>query len=664
MTTREDAARARAEGMAARADRPRQRRSADGGPALARVTVSDAKVVRSNNGSSVARFSGYASVTETPYTVWDMFGEYVETVARGAWADTLSMDGLLVEFVANHGGLPMAHTRNATLTLTEDEHGLRVEADVDPSRHDVHDMLAAVERGDLAEMSFRFQIDAGEWSPDWEQFRITKVNMHRGDVSVVNFGANPHTHVDLPARADAAGDIEARDDSSAATDALGDEPPAAPPTEHEPERSAVMDDATVVEPAQVEPTPTPTAEVREDLTESLQARVADLEEQIRIRRNAEEAQRAMPHYDEVARVGAEERTYRPDQDPKGGQFVRDVITASLGDYAANERLARHMSEERTERGPQLARAAATSAFAGLVVPQYLTELVAPAAKAGRPFADAVRKLPLPADGMTVNISKITTATSTAVQTEGTSVSETDIDDTLLSPTVQTIAGSQTVTRQAVERGSGALEVVLEDLARNYSTTLDSTLLNQATNGLTNVATGITYTDTNPTAAELYPKVLQGIASVEAALLDQDPGDTIVVMHSRRWYWLQSQLSSTFPLIGQGFGVNVAGQVDGTSRYGSGFRGLLPSGTPVVVDNNITTTDGTGTNQDEIYFVSASEIFLWENPDAPMLIRTDTGPSVKSLGVDVVVYGYAAYTHVRRAHAYKIAGTGLVTPTWA
>ena len=47
----------------------------------------------------------------------------------------------------------------------------------------------------------------------------------------------------------------------------------------------------------------------------------------------------------------------------------------------------------------------------------------------------------------------------------------------------------------------------------------------------------------------------------------------------------------------------------------------------------------------------------------MLIRTDTGPTVKSLGVDVVVYGYAAYTHVRRAHAQKINGTGLILPTW-
>lgn len=363
------------------------------------------------------------------------------------------------------------------------------------------------------------------------------------------------------------------------------------------------------------------------------------------------------------RVGQEARTYRPDQDKRGGQFIRDVVMSNMGDFSAQERLSQHMAEERVERADWLQRVAGTTAFAGLVVPQYLTDLVSPAAKAGRPLANAMRKLPLPPDGMTVNLSRITTATTAAIQTQGNAVSETDIDDTLLTVNVQTIGGSQTVTRQAVERGTGALDVVLEDLARSYHTAVDSTILNQAATGLTNVATAIAYTDGTPTAAEMFPKLLAGPAAVEAALLDQSQGDIIAVMHSRRWYWIQSQLSSTFPLIGQGFGLNVAGTADNASKYGSGFRGFLPSGVPVIVDNNIATNLGVGTNEDEIYFVSVNESFLWEDPSAPMLIRTETGPSVKSLGVDVVLYGYAAYTFGRQPHAQKINGTGLVVPTF-
>ena len=89
-----------------------------------------------------------------------------------------------------------------------------------------------------------------------------------------------------------------------------------------------------------------------------------------------------PKYDEVARVGAEKRTYSPESDPKGKAFLADVVRGTVegfNDFEARERIARHMTEERVERGEQLTRAAGSAAFAGLVVPQYLTDLYAPAA---------------------------------------------------------------------------------------------------------------------------------------------------------------------------------------------------------------------------------------------------------------------------------------------
>ncbi|WP_405841614.1 phage major capsid protein [Streptomyces sp. NBC_01518] len=371
-----------------------------------------------------------------------------------------------------------------------------------------------------------------------------------------------------------------------------------------------------------------------------------------------------PAYDQVARVGQEERTYRPDQDRRGQHFERDVAAAFLGDYEARDRLARHMSEERVERGAQIeARAAGTGAFSGLVVPQYLTDLYAPAAAARRPFADACRSHDLPAQGMTVNISRITTATSTALQaSENTAVSATDIDDTLLTIPVQTIAGQQTLSRQSIERGAGVEPIVLDDLFRRYATTLDNTLLNQATTGLAASATTITYTSGSPTVVAAYPQVIAGLAGVEAAMLDMASGENIVVMHSRRWYWLQNGLSSTWPLISQ---PGIAAQMGGTNlgaTYGSGVRGVLPNGTPVIVDNNVVTNLGGATNQDEIYVADRNECHLWEDPSAPMYIRAEQ-PALASLGVLMVVYGYAAYTHSRYAQAQKITGTGLTAPTF-
>jgi hypothetical protein len=46
----------------------------------------------------------------------------------------------------------------------------------------------------------------------------------------------------------------------------------------------------------------------------------------------------------------------------------------------------------------------------------------------------------------------------------------------------------------------------------------------------------------------------------------------------------------------------------------------------------------------------------------MLIRAEQ-PAAASLGVLFVVYGYFAYTHARYSHAQKIAGTGLIAPSF-
>ena len=372
-----------------------------------------------------------------------------------------------------------------------------------------------------------------------------------------------------------------------------------------------------------------------------------------------------PAYDEVARVGQEKRTYSRDSDPKGMQFLRDVGAQFLRvDAEADDRLSRHMQEERVERGNLVARAAGSAAFSGLVVPQYLVDMFAPKARAGRPFADACRSHDLPEKGMTVNIAAVTTGTTVDDQAaENTAVSETDIDDTNISVPVRTAAGQATLSRQSIERGVGTEEVTIDDLIRAYSVNLDSKLLNTAAVGLSAVASSIAYTDGTPTGAELYPKLINGIANVEGLLLDQDPGDTIAVMHSRRWYWLQGQMTTSWPLFGQpGVGAQNAG-VNYAERYGSGFRGLLPNGTPVVVDNNIATNLGAGTNEDEIYLASQAECHLWEDPSAPMLIRAEQ-TKASTLGVLLVVYGYYAYLFNRRTHAQKVAGTGLITPVYA
>ncbi len=375
-----------------------------------------------------------------------------------------------------------------------------------------------------------------------------------------------------------------------------------------------------------------------------------------------------PAYDMLARVGYEQRTYRPDEDPRGIGFLKDVLSYFRGDPGAGQRLGRHQEEEAVERSRYLhpngpygqQRAVGTGAFTGLVVPQYLTELYAPAAANLRPLADIATHHDLPPDGMTVNISRITTGSSVAVQgTQNTPVSETNMADTLLTENVQTAAGQQTISRQAVDRGTGIDEVILQDLFNRYATALDAMLITQATTGLSANCATVTYTDAAPTVGALWPFIFQAASKGEQAFLSMAP-ITHVVMHTRRWNWAQSLVTTSWPFMGVGGLPVQQGALVVPNEYGTGaVRGVLSNGLKVVVDNNVPTT--TGGNEDELYVISANEVHLWEDPNAPLFIRSE-GVQAANLGVLLVVYGYFAYSVRRYASAHqKIFGTGTAAP---
>lgn len=166
--------------------------------------------VRAGKAKDEVSIEGYASVTEEGYTMSDWAGDYTEVVRQGAFAKTLS-ENPAVQLLLNHGGLSMAYTKAGSLRLAEDDHGLHIGADVNTQRHDVSDMVHALRDGDVDEMSFAFYVRRQQWSPDYDQRDILEVDIHKGDVSVVNFGANPATTVD----ARAAQLVEALDDESA-----------------------------------------------------------------------------------------------------------------------------------------------------------------------------------------------------------------------------------------------------------------------------------------------------------------------------------------------------------------------------------------------------------------------------------------------------------------
>ncbi len=174
-------------------------------PAQCRRTFSTRFEVRAKqDGTGGTRYEvdGYATVYQAPYSMRDSFGDYEETVRIGAGAKTLSENPDVV-FVFNHDGLPMARTKAGNLLLAEDSTGLHVSAPMlNGSVSLVRDMVTLIEDGVLDEMSFAFRVIRQEWSPDWMQRDIIEYSLHRGDVSVVTFGANPATSVGLRSESD------------------------------------------------------------------------------------------------------------------------------------------------------------------------------------------------------------------------------------------------------------------------------------------------------------------------------------------------------------------------------------------------------------------------------------------------------------------------------
>lgn len=195
MKTRLEAAQARGAAVRAPADRPSKRRgsAAPDAPQAARVRGVDLQL-REATEPHMLTFSGYASVTDHGYEMYDMFGPYTELVAPGAFATSLARADLDVPFVLAHDSLRrIARTLNGTLRLTEDDHGLAVDADLDERDADVAYIAPKLRSGLIDEMSFRFFITKGQWSPDWTEYHIEEVDIHRGDVAIVGYGANPAT---------------------------------------------------------------------------------------------------------------------------------------------------------------------------------------------------------------------------------------------------------------------------------------------------------------------------------------------------------------------------------------------------------------------------------------------------------------------------------------
>jgi phage head maturation protease len=76
----------------------------------------------------------------------------------------------------------------------QDSHGLHVDADLDGGDPEVQSLQRKYVRGELTgEMSFAFLCTDDSWDAKLERRTIRSVSIHKGDVSIVPFGASDAT---------------------------------------------------------------------------------------------------------------------------------------------------------------------------------------------------------------------------------------------------------------------------------------------------------------------------------------------------------------------------------------------------------------------------------------------------------------------------------------
>jgi HK97 family phage major capsid protein len=424
--------------------------------------------------------------------------------------------------------------------------------------------------------------------------------------------------------------------------------------------------------------------------DALQLRAADLEAEAardeaadRLARETVQTE-VRRHYDEVARVGQEPRTYTRDTARSGRSWFTDNYRAQYsGDRNASERLERHAREVEVE-GEMTARAVTTGSFAGLVVPQYLVDLAAPVLRAGRPLADICNRHDLPAEGQTLSIPRGTTGASVASQTaENTSVSNTDVAFSDLVVPVRTLSGRQEVSRQSLERGSNTDEILYLDLARAHAAQVDMQVINgTGSNGqfkgiLNTAGIGAATAFGAVADAKLLGRKIAGantsVASAGGGLFAK-----VLVMSPRRWGWLTAEVDTTGrPIVtantvpnfnGAGI-ITKPGETSDNGNTAPYFVGVHSSGLPVLSDMNIPQAVGTN-SEDIVLSLDTNELHLWEEDNGlPRQLNFEQRQGTQ-LTVDVIVYSYAAFTAERYPLASaKIGGLdttatyGLVAPTF-
>ena len=139
------------------------------------------------------RIEGYFSVFNSIYELWP---GATESVAPGAFSETLRIDDIRA-LIDHETMYVLGRNVVQTLELREDDHGLWGGIDINPNDQDAMNLYARVQRGDVNQCSFGFDIldEETEYSEDGSvHWTIKQVKLY--EVSICTFPAYKETEVE------------------------------------------------------------------------------------------------------------------------------------------------------------------------------------------------------------------------------------------------------------------------------------------------------------------------------------------------------------------------------------------------------------------------------------------------------------------------------------
>jgi HK97 family phage major capsid protein len=380
--------------------------------------------------------------------------------------------------------------------------------------------------------------------------------------------------------------------------------------------------------------------------------------------SAETRSAAFPGY---VRITRSEEVYRPNQKRSWFLDIHDVMRT--GDSSARERLERNnklADEHAAKRGEQRAISTTNGAGGEFVPPLWLTEQYVAKARPRRKFVDLVGSEPLPAGTDSINLPKVASGTATAIQsTQNSGIEVQDLVSTSISSSVSTVAGGQVVSVQLIEQSPVNVDdVIWGDLSADYAMQLDALCLSGdgtggKPTGVLNLAgtNSVTWSGTALTGTNsLYSAIWSAISKIFTSRYE---APTAIVMHPRRFAWMAAQQDTLGRPVIVPVGGNAVEAENPVGTFGNlaaeGPVGMI-AGVPVILDANMPTNLGTGTDQDRIIVVKSDDLRLWESH-----IRLEAFPQTyaNQLSVFVRLYNYVSFQPARYPSSISvISGTGL------